>query len=124
WVAETKARAGRFAKGMSGSWDAVTGKNAEIRQHNEQEAAAAHSRDRAEKEAMVKAHLDESRELHKTLNFYKDQHREEEWQFKKQIAGHINAATVPEKPKDSQQAVKEKLAVLEGRIAALSGDIA
>src|SRR5690606_28013331 len=51
--------------------------------------------------------------------------REEEWQLKKQIAGHINAATVPEKPKkDSQQAVKEKLAKLESRIAVLSGDIA
>ncbi len=124
WVEETKTRAGRFAKGVSGVWDAVTGKNEEIREINEQETATAHSRDRAEMEAMVRRHLEESRELHKTLNFYKTQHREEEWQLKKQIAGHINAATAPEQPKDSQQAVKEKLAALESKIAALSGDIA
>jgi hypothetical protein len=124
WITETKTRAGRFAKGVSGIWDAVTGKHAEIRERNEREASAAHSRDRAEMEAMVRRHLDESRDLHKTLNFYKDQHREEEWQLKKQIAGHINAATAPEKPKDSQQAIKEQLAKLESRIAALSGDIA
>tara|TARA_R110002124_G_scaffold265191_4_gene431895 strand:+ start:575 stop:1822 length:1248 start_codon:yes stop_codon:yes gene_type:complete len=124
WVTETKARAGRFAKGMTGIWDMMSGKNAEIREINEQEAAAAHNRDRAEMEAMVRRHLDESRDLHKTLNFYKTQHREEEWQLKKQIAGHINAATAPEKPKDSQQDIKEHLARLESKIAALSGDIA
>ena len=124
WVEETKARAGRFAKGMTGIWDMMSGKNAEIRQQNEQEAAAAHRRDRAEMEAMVRRHLQESRDLHKTLNFYKEQHREEEWQLKKQIAGHINAATAPEKPKDSQQAIKEQLEKLESKIASLSGDIA
>jgi hypothetical protein len=124
WIEETKARAGRFAKGMSGIWDMMSGKHAEIREINEQEAAAAHSRDRAEMEAMVRRHLEESRELHKTLNFYKTQHREEEWQLKKQIAGHINAATAPEQPKDSQKQVKEQLAALENKIASLSGDIA
>ncbi|MBL1146211.1 MAG: hypothetical protein D8M28_00760 [Proteobacteria bacterium] len=124
WVEETKSRAGRFAKGMTGIWDMMSGKNAEIRQQNEQEAVAAHRRDRAEMEAMVRRHLEESRDLHKTLNFYKDQHREEEWQLKKQVAGHINAATAPEKPKDSQKQLKEQLAALESKIASLSGDIA
>jgi len=124
WVEETRTRAARFAKGVSGIWDAVTGKNADIREVNEQEAAEAHKRDRAEMEAMVRRHLEESRELHKTLNFYKTQHREEEWQLKKQISGHINAATAPEKPKDSQEQIKEKLAALESKIASLSGDIA
>jgi len=124
WIAETKTRAARFAKGMTGIWDAVSGKNAAIREFNTQEAKAAHRRDRAEMEAMVRRHLEESRELHKTLNFYKTQHREEEWQLKKQIAGHINAATAPEQPKDNQQSIKEQLAKLESKIASLSGDIA
>lgn len=124
WVEETKTRAGRFAKGMTGIWDAVSGKNAAIRKLNTQEAKAAHKRDRAEMEEMVRRHLEESRELHKTLNFYKTQHREEEWQLKKQIAGHINAATEPERPKDSQQDIKEQLVKLESKIASISGDIA
>jgi hypothetical protein len=124
WIAETKIRVARFSGGMGGVWDLVTGKDTEIRERNKQETKQAQKRDRAEMHEMVQKHLIESRKLHKTLKFYKQQQREEEWRLKRQMAAYLNTASEPEHAIEVQTAITEQLAKLESRIAAMSGDIA
>ncbi len=105
-------------------WDILTGKDTEIRELNRQEIEQARKRDRDEMHEMVQKHLEESRELHKTLKFYKQCQREEEWRLKRQMAAHLNTATEPEEKLDIGSIIADKLAKLESKIASMSGDIA
>jgi len=124
WVQESKQRGSRFSRGAGGIWDIVTGKDSQTRTLNEQEVTQAQKRDQSEMHKMVCRHLSESRELHKSLKFYKAQQRQEEWHLKKHIAHYINTATKPHKASRSHNNIEERRIALETRIAMLSGDIA
>lgn len=63
WQAETKARAERLPKGMSGIWHRLTGRYGKIREQNEREAFEGLLRDRAEKDALIVRQLDERQAL-------------------------------------------------------------
>ncbi|TVQ84011.1 MAG: hypothetical protein EA357_04225 [Micavibrio sp.] len=126
-VREAKARAKRLPTGLSAIWAKVTGRYAEIAAELAKETENCRKRDRAEMEKLVKTHLSESRDLHKTLNFYKDEQQNAEWQLKRRMAGYINTATAPPQPEKKEETAKElqsRLQELESKITALSGDIA
>lgn len=124
WEIENKDRIHHFRSGIGGLWDMISGTDAEIRTRNREEAKQARARDRTEMEEMVEHHLRESRELHKTLKFYKEEQRKEEWRLKRQMAAFLNTETEPEHVQEVQAAITEKLAELEHRITEMSGDIA
>lgn len=60
---EARIRQSRFRTGIKGLWDWVRGENQRIRERNEAEAKAAAQRDRAEKDALIFAQLDEQRRM-------------------------------------------------------------
>lgn len=63
WIAETKARAERLPRGISGIWHRLTGKYSKIKQRNEREAWGALKRDHAERDGLIASQLDERRAL-------------------------------------------------------------
>ena len=60
---EARIRQARFRTGVKGLWDWVRGENQRIRILNEVEAKAAAQRDRAEKDALIFAQLEERRRM-------------------------------------------------------------
>ncbi len=60
---EARIRQSRFRSGITGLWDWVRGENQRIRARNETEAKAAMQRDRAEKDALIFAQLEEGRRM-------------------------------------------------------------
>ena len=65
---ETQERAGRFAKGLRGLWDRLTGTHGKINLRNELETARTRVRDRDEKDQLVFRQLDERRALHRDIS--------------------------------------------------------
>jgi hypothetical protein len=63
WQAETAARSERLAKGLRGFWQRVSGRAKTIREQNEREAMEALRRDRAQRDRMVFAQIDERKAL-------------------------------------------------------------
>jgi len=123
WKEEAKARNQRLSTGFSGIWERVTGKHQEMRTLNEKETEACRKRDLAEQHQLIQKHLQESKTLHDTLNFFKRQQVQEELRLKQSIAGYINAANEPTDLLPVTP-VTERLAALETRIQTMSGDIA
>ncbi len=121
-VTERKDRLSQFRSGLSGIWDLVTGKTSKIIEQNAEAIELNQARDQAEMHEMVQKHLAESRELHKTIKFYKTQEQQEEWRLKRQIAAHVNEATEPERH-IRQDNISDKLIALESGITAMSADI-
>jgi hypothetical protein len=64
WTKEHTARAERFSRGVRGVWDRLTGRHVELRRQNEKEALQALRRDRAEKDNLIFAHIEQRRALH------------------------------------------------------------
>ena len=60
---EARIRQSRFRTGVKGLWDWVRGENQRIRERNEAEAREAARRDRAEKDALIFAQLEEQRRM-------------------------------------------------------------
>jgi len=67
WQAETKERAQRLPRGISGIWHRLTGQYARIKAQNEQETLKAWQRDRAKKDALIFRHLEERAALQKDI---------------------------------------------------------
>ncbi len=67
WIAEARDRAERFRRGMLGLWDRLTGKHAKLRQRNEDETAAATTRDADEKQALINLQMDERRQFQREI---------------------------------------------------------
>lgn len=63
WKAETKRRAERLPKGMSGLWHRMTGRYGAIKAQNEQEALEAVRRDNAEKDTLIATQIDQRQAL-------------------------------------------------------------
>ncbi|MWD26879.1 relaxase/mobilization nuclease domain-containing protein [Aquicoccus sp. SCR17] len=85
-TAETNARAARLPKGMKGIWHRITGRYAEIRKRNEQEAWTAHLHDRAEKDALILEHLEERRALQLEIKQQRNQQQHELLQLRADVA--------------------------------------
>lgn len=64
---ENAARAERFSRGFRGVWDRLTGRHAELRRRNESEALHALRRDRAEKDNLIFAHIEQRKALHQHM---------------------------------------------------------
>ncbi len=60
---EARIRQSRFRSGLKGIWDWVRGETERIRLNNEEEARAAARRDRAERDALIFAQLEEKRRI-------------------------------------------------------------
>ncbi len=67
-LAETRARAARINAGLRGVWDLLTGKTRAIRKQNEQEAFEGFQRDRAQRETLVRAQLEERAGLQRRID--------------------------------------------------------
>lgn len=67
WKAETKRRAERLPKGMSGLWHRVTGRYGAIKAQNEQEALEAIRRDSAEKDTLIAKQIDQRHALQQDI---------------------------------------------------------
>lgn len=74
WIAETRARAERFEKGLRGLWGRLTGKHASTQKENEREAYAALARDRAQREGLIAAQLKEREALQDKVAAVRDRH--------------------------------------------------
>lgn len=60
---ETKARSERFHRGVRGLWDRVSGRHSQTQRQNEEEAFIALKRDRAQRQALIDAQLEERQRL-------------------------------------------------------------
>jgi hypothetical protein len=68
WQTETRARQARFAKGLRGWLEHLTGQHRRIRKQNEVETDQAAQRDRSEQDALIFRQLDERRALQARIN--------------------------------------------------------
>lgn len=68
WAQESRERQERFNKGFRGIWDRITGQHTRVRRENEAQALAAIRRDRAQRDALVGAQLEERRKLQTEIN--------------------------------------------------------
>jgi len=123
WDQEARARFNRFARGLSAVWNRVTGRHQAICDQNEAETTACRKRDRDEQHQQIQRHLAESRELHRSLNFFKQKQQAEAWRIKREMAGYINTAAEPQQPDNQIGRIAEEIILLEQKIVSLSGNI-
>jgi hypothetical protein len=123
WRQEAKLRFRRFSRGLSAVWDHVTGRHQQISDQNEAETTACHKRDQDEQHQIIQRHLAESRALHRSLNFFKQEQQAEAWRIKREMAGYINTAAEPEPPDNQLGRIAEEIIMLEQKIVSLSGNI-
>ena len=62
-IVENRKRQTRFRKGLKGVWDRLRGEHRRIRKQNEREAEATLARDRAEKDRLIRHHLEQRQKL-------------------------------------------------------------
>ncbi len=74
WEQETKERQDRFNQGLRGWLDRLTGRHHSIKARNETETLISYQRDRAEKDALIFAQLEERREQQERLVQLVQQH--------------------------------------------------
>lgn len=74
WAEETRARSQRFDKGLKGLWGRMTGKHAEVQRQNEREAYEALARDRAQRQALIDAHMKDRQALQAKIRAVRDRH--------------------------------------------------
>ena len=87
-AAELQARAARFRTGLRGIWDRVTGRTAQIRRLNEQETAAAETRDRAERQHLVDRQLAERQELQRDITRARFRYSREMTGLRREMEAH------------------------------------
>jgi len=89
WQAETRARADRLPKGMSGIWHRLTGRYAKVKAQNEHEALNALRRDRAEKDALIVRQLDERQMLQQEIRAQRAAAQEELLQLREDVSRYL-----------------------------------
>ncbi|MEX0957542.1 MAG: relaxase/mobilization nuclease domain-containing protein [Rhizobiaceae bacterium] len=87
WLAETKARADRFRKGIRGLWDRVTGQYYKLRKQSERETLTCTQRDADERQALIERQLFERQRLQREINQERRAHVREMARFYREIAG-------------------------------------
>ena len=91
WRQETARRQARFAMGLPGLWDRVTGKHSQTRKTNEAEVDAAQARDEAERHELRKAQMAERRKLQTLFLTMRERQRILLREIHTDIAQHIEA---------------------------------
>lgn len=94
---EARQRAARFARGVKGVWDWMTGKTAKIRRANEQEARLNQQRDREERERLIFRQLADRRQLHREIQQLRQDHAAQVAEL------HRDIATYPDRPDPSHR---------------------
>ena len=94
WAEETRARAERFDRGVKGIWSRLSGKHAELQRQNEREAYAALTRDRAQRQAVIDAQMQDRQGLQAQIKAVRDRHATllKELRADQQTAKHIERA--------------------------------
>ncbi|MEE9454628.1 MAG: relaxase [Paracoccaceae bacterium] len=103
WLAEEKARAANTPKGVRGLWGWITGKNKQIRQKNEAEMERAQTRDRAEKQEMIRKQLAERRILQRQVKLAREKQQQKLQELNRDVAQAIKLGRVPEKQPDKSR---------------------
>ena len=73
-VEESLIRQARFRTGLKGLWDRLRGEHGRIRKFNEQDAATAQIRDRAEKDALIFKHLEQRQQFQRLRGALTERH--------------------------------------------------
>jgi len=97
WNAEQAVRASRIRKGFKGLWDKLTFKYWTLRKQNEKEAWTCHVRDRAERQELIEAQLDQRQNLQVKFAEMRQLHEQE---MQKLTADMVRIAT-PEAERSS-----------------------
>lgn len=98
WIAETKARAARLPRGISGLWQRLTGKYSKIKQRNEREAWAALKRDRAERDGLIASQLDERRALQERIRQQRERQQADLLLLREDVARYQDMALHEREP--------------------------
>jgi hypothetical protein len=85
-VEETKQRAARFRRGLGAVFDFISGKTFKQRKENEREAYGCLLRDRAQRERLSVAQLEERKELQQRIDVLQAQHRQERMILARHVA--------------------------------------
>lgn len=105
WQAETLARAQRLPRGFSGIWHRLTGQYAKIRAQNERETFACYRRDRAEKDALILAQLDERQALQRDIDVQRARAQQELMRLRQDVA---NYRQLPEREERTQERSRKR----------------
>jgi len=105
---ELALRQARYRSGLIGVWDTLRGQTSRIRQENEQDAWQSLMRDRAEKDALIFRHLEERRDLRKTLDREHAANRKMKSELRDQAADY-DAAQVENQRKAMRAFLREQL---------------
>jgi len=97
WLNEEKARAAKTPKGLSGLWGWITGKNRQIRQANEAEMERAQTRDRTEKQEMIRKQLAERRILQQQVKLAREKQQQKLQELNRDVAQAMKLGHVPER---------------------------
>ena len=89
WAKENQLRAARLAKGFRGIWERLSGKHGEIRRQNELETLKAFQRDRAEKDSLIFAHIEEREAFHQQRNEMRQAHARQVETLHRDIANYV-----------------------------------
>ncbi len=77
WTQETKDRAARLRSGLAGLWDTLIGRRHAIRAQNEAEAILSFKRDRAQRDRLVAAQMEQRRPFQFDLDRTRKRHAQE-----------------------------------------------
>ncbi|HHK74360.1 MAG TPA: relaxase, partial [Rhizobiales bacterium] len=109
WQAETKERAQRLPRGISGIWHRLTGQYARIKAQNEQETLQAWHRDRAEKDALIFRHLEERAALQKDIQRQNERSQQELMQLRADVVKYQeNPDYKPPLTRDREEAERQR----------------
>lgn len=74
WADESIARASRFDRGVKGVWNRLSGKHTETQRKNEREAYEALARDRAQRQTLIEAQMQDRQALQAQIKAVRDRH--------------------------------------------------
>ena len=92
---ETKVRIARFATGVAGLWERATGEYQKKCALNAAEIKVCRERDRKELHNLVRSQLLERQDLEKTVQFYREEQRQDTARIRREIAAYVSTATEP-----------------------------
>lgn len=90
---EQQARQAKFNRGLRGLWDKLTGREKSIRQHNETEALLAMRRDRAQRDQLAAAQIEQRRRLQEQIEALRRQQAEERKLLAREVARRMRQQT-------------------------------
>ncbi len=103
WLAEEKTRAAKTPNGIRGLWGWITGKNKQIRHANEAEMERAQTRDRTEKQEMIRKQLAERRVLQRQIKLAREKQQQKLQELNRDVAQAMKLGRVPEKQPDKSR---------------------